>query len=143
MLLYRSVLVVPIALVACSPEITVEQQSQPIDICACWVARQTEQQPTSGLGPCMTCWAGTVMADSNGNGTCHYDQQRCLADEACLAVSGCVQQCADASCVNGCMAAATTEVGHDLFLDWSRCFCLECSSVCSGTAEPGVCSAGH
>jgi hypothetical protein len=130
-------------LAVCGADITVEQQSPPIDLCACWVARQTEQQPQEGLGPCMTCWATTVMADPIGNGICHYDQQRCLEDEACEPVIACVQQCADAACMNGCIAASTTEIGHDLFLDWSRCFCVECSGVCSGTPEPGVCTAAH
>ena len=132
-----------LALAACGSEVTVEQQAQPIDLCACWVARQVEPlpDPPNTLGPCNLCWATTVMGDSSGNGTCHYDQQRCLADEACIAVVTCVQGCSDSPCVNGCIAAAETEVGHDLFLDWSRCFCLECWDVCSGAGEDGVCSA--
>jgi hypothetical protein len=140
----RVVVVLLVGFAACGGKVTVEQQTQPIDLCACWVARQTEPlpQPPDELGPCMMCWATTVMADSCGNGICHYDQQRCLDDEACFTVVACVQQCADASCVNGCIGAATTEIGHDLFLDWSRCSCMECWDVCSGTAEPEVCSAG-
>jgi hypothetical protein len=130
-----------LALVSCGSEVTVEQQ--PVDLCACWVARQTEPlpNPPNTLGPCNMCWAETVMGDSNGNGLCHYDQQRCLDDEACIAVVTCVQTCSDSACVNGCIAAAETEIGHDLFLDWSRCFCLECWDVCSGAGEVGVCSA--
>ena len=134
---------IPTVLLGCGAELTVEQQAPEIDLCACWVARQTEQQPQEGLGSCMTCWASTVMADQGGNGVCHFDQQRCLADADCQAVVGCVQQCGQTPCVNGCIAAATTELGHDLFLDWSRCFCLECSNVCGGTPEPGVCSAAR
>jgi len=49
------------------------------------------------------------MADQNGNGTCHYDQQQCLADNDCLAVSGCVQHCADPGCVPSIADRPTTD----------------------------------
>jgi hypothetical protein len=59
------------------------------------------------------------MPDHGGYGACHYEDQRYFVDPACWAVEDCVFLCTDPLCVSGCIATATTEIAHDLFLDLS------------------------
>ncbi len=129
---------------SCGGNVTVEGGAK-LNVCACWVAREVEaKQNKPTVGPCLSCWVKTIGADqTGGNGSCHYDQERCLADVDCLAISACVQGCLEPECMNACLDHAGTEIAHDLFMDWSRCFCTTCFDECNAYDTKTSCSASE
>jgi hypothetical protein len=130
-----------LAIAACGGKVTVE--GTPVDVCASWAALGAETAGApSGHGPCATCWVNTIFG-TDRSGVCHFEQQRCLADEKCDHALGCSQPCVDANCVNQCIAATTPPSSQDLFLDWARCFALECHDACAGTPHEGDCPASQ
>jgi hypothetical protein len=137
---------------ACGGEVTVDGRAGPIDVCTCMATWNTEPLPGyDEFGPCKSCWIRTVTVEegelpdgADGNGACHYNQQRCLDDTGCKGIFTCVQACDTASCIAGCLAPSTleAEVAKDLALDWLRCFCVECTEECNAHPPTGTCAAG-
>jgi hypothetical protein len=132
---------------ACGGKMIVEGAPS-IDVCTVWAARQVETDAPLTPGSCLTCWERTIFVQPNGdggfrNGICHDDQAHCVGDQACEAVLRCVTPCRDAACVDACIGAADPQPSRDLFLDWSRCFALECATECTGPADPSQCAESH
>src|SRR5262249_45969985 len=75
------------ALVSCGAKVSVDASTH-IDVCGCWAVRQTEAHMTpANPGPCLRCWVETIIVHGDRSGVCHDDQQRCLTDVGCQAVS--------------------------------------------------------
>jgi len=137
------------AAVGCGDEVTVEQTAQrPLNVCSCMDTRQAETPSKEGeLGPCMMCWVETISGSFDPErdaGVCHYAQQRCLDEQDCLAITACVGGCeGQVGCTESCLQGAPSEMAHDMYMDWMRCFCAECFDVCNAHDETVTCDSGR
>ena len=127
---------------ACTGNVTVVGTGEsPLNVCACWAARQREVNANpAGSGPCLSCWVKTIGVQGNENGRCHYDQARCLADPGCTSISTKAQQCgADPACQDAAISSGQPQASRDMFLDWSRCFCHACFDACDARSTAVAC----